>query len=122
MTTKLREEPGLGVAIRGLAQGAAAALTSIDPERLEELVRQCTNLKRLTEKTRTRLHAETVAQDNALDIRMLGGVLQETRANLMFFSRLHVIRIRAAELEIDCGFKPAASRQRLRLEDGYGDN
>jgi hypothetical protein len=97
MTIGWQEQLQPGRALREIVQQATAALIQMDAQRLEELARCCADLNR-------ELHASAfpakVAADldiSAHEIKLLGRVLFETRANLTVFTRLHTLRLREAE-------------------------
>lgn len=126
---KWREELRPGVGLRQIVQQATAALSCMDSERLEELVRCCVDLQ-------CELHhrGDLAASSYSAEIRrelesanweleVLGRVLCETRANLAVFTRLREIRLRNAVIgSAEMGSKGMAAWKQLGGSGEYGDN
>jgi hypothetical protein len=119
-----------GAALREIVQQATKALVCMDAERLEELARCCADLNREIEKTGKNAEAAVALQDAASDVKLLGRVLYETRANLTVLSRLHVIRLQeAGALRQERTRKQSSYRasalgewNQPERKTGYGDN
>lgn len=96
MTMGWREQLRPGAALREVVQQATVALVCMDAVRLEELARCCADLNREIERTGEIAEVAVALRDAASDVKLLGRVLYETRANLTVLSRLHLIRLREA--------------------------
>jgi len=94
MTMGWREQLQPGVALQEIVREATAALILMDTQRLEELARCCVDLNRDLQESGEVAEAATELQYVAKDIKLLGRVLFETRANLTVLTRLHVLRLR----------------------------
>jgi hypothetical protein len=94
MTVGWQEQLKPGVALREIVQQATAALISMDAERLEELARCCADLNREIESTGAAMVAGLVLREAENEVKLLGCVLYETRANLTVLSRLYALRLR----------------------------
>jgi hypothetical protein len=110
-----QEELQPGEALREIVQQATAALISMDAKRLEELARCCADLNREIETTERAAETAVSLRHVANDVKLLGRVLYETRANLTVLSRLHVIRMREAGV-----WGHSVSKTERNSE--YGDN
>lgn len=93
MIVEWQEQLRPGLALRQIVQQATAALISMDTERLEELARCCADLNREIERNGETAEAALALRDAEGDMKLLGRVLYETRANLTVLSRLHAIRL-----------------------------
>jgi hypothetical protein len=130
MIVEWQEQLRPGVALREIVQQATAALISMDAERLEELARCCVDLNREIESAGQTGTSALALQEVENDVKLLGRVLFETRANLTVLSRLHAIRLReSGALRLRCaGGRPAYTGHALeglnRTEGTaeYGDN
>ena len=135
-----REQLRPGTALRDIVQQATVALIAMDANRLEELARCCVDLNRdLQSESRSEQDwigffkemdgTETsgsevsvagngmpvrLATDLEWEMRLLGQVLYESRANLTVFSRLHRMRLNK-ELGL-------ANRSKAEREADFGDN
>src|ERR1700731_2254647 len=96
MTSGWREQLRPGVALRGIVQQATAALIAMDAQRLEELALCCADLNREVEDTGGIAEAAVDLRASAGEMELLDRILFETRANLVVFSRLHVMRLNQA--------------------------
>jgi hypothetical protein len=67
----------------------------MDRPRLDELARCCADLNRELHQSGEMAQAAAEIQCAAEDLKLLGRVLVETRANLLVLSRLHALRLRA---------------------------
>jgi hypothetical protein len=94
MTIGWREQLQPGVALHEIVREATVALISMDAQRLEELARCCVDLNRELQESGEAAEAATELQCAAKDMKLLGRVLFETRANLTVLTRLHVLRLR----------------------------
>ncbi len=88
-----------------LLREATDALVRMDADRLEELVRCCADLNRQMQSVELpagnpspsmRRLAQEVSAHQA-SIAVMGRLLAETRANLRVLTRLHLLRLKAAE-------------------------
>ena len=130
MSIGWQEQLRPGIALTRILQQATAALISMDAERLEELARCCADLNREIEETGETAEAAITLRNSENDMKLLGRVLYETRANLTVLSRLHIFRLRevdALHRRYDQG-QPSSRAQTLegmvRAEkvSEYGDN
>jgi hypothetical protein len=96
MIVEWQEQLRPGVALREIVQQATTALISMDAKRLEELAKCCADLNREIESSGEIAEAALALRDAENDVKLLGCVLYETRANLTVLSRLHAIRLREA--------------------------
>lgn len=116
MTIDWQKQLSPGVALREIVSEATAALILMDAERLEELAKCCVDLNRETEETGQRHSIVEVRKHVEGELKLLGQVLFETRANLTVLSRLHTLRLS----EVD---RQHASRQRSsRWRSAYGNS
>ena len=83
-----------GISLREIVQQATAALISMDAERLEELARCCADLNREIESTGAAAAAGLALREAENEVKLLGCILYETRANLTVLSRLYALRLR----------------------------
>jgi len=97
MTIAWQEQLRPGVALREVVEQATAALVCMDAERLEELARCCVDLNLAIEENGETLEAARDFQGSQKDLRILGRVLHETRANYIVLSRLFVLRLQDAD-------------------------
>jgi hypothetical protein len=128
MIVAWQEQLRPGIALRQIVQQATTALIAMDAERLEELARCCADLNREIVQNNEIAEAAIELQKSENDVRLLGRVLYETRANLTVLSRLHAIRLR--EVDGACGSSlsqsasydvlPSLSTAERTAE--YGDN
>jgi hypothetical protein len=126
MTIEWREQLRPGVALQEIVKEATVALISMDAERLEELARCCADLNRELQESGEMVEAATELQSGAEDVRLLGRVLFETRANLVVLTRLHVLRLhdRAAPEAGQANYigRVKVSWQLSERTGEYGDN
>jgi hypothetical protein len=94
MITGWQEQLRPGVALQEIVREATEALISMDAQRLEELARCCADLNRELQMSGEMNEAAAELQGVAEDVKLLGRVLFETRANLTVITRLYVLRLR----------------------------
>ena len=119
-----------GAALREIVQQATAALVAMDAERLEELAKCCADLNREIESAGETAKVALTLREAENDVKLLGCVLYETRANLTVLSRLHALRLRdAATLQINYadgrmryGVPALKGLNRVERTAEYGDN
>ena len=129
MTTMWQERlhPGAallepGVALREVVEQAIAALVRMDAERLEELASCCADLNReLIERGELLEAADNLARSRRQS-NLLGLVLEETRANLAVFSRLHTLRLRAQAQPSAFDSETFRRRSAQQRSTPYGDD
>jgi hypothetical protein len=118
MTISWQQQLRPGVALRQIVQQATKSLIEMDPVRLEELARCCVALNQELQGTGGTAEAADL-KDAGDDLKLLGRVLVETRANLTVLSRLHALRIRQHEEPFD-QLKWKLKRSERMVD--YGDN
>ncbi len=88
MTSGWQQQIRPGAALREIVQQATLALVAMDSDRLEELARCCADLNRDLQIPAERADAGEQLQSSEAELRLLGRILFETRANLSIFSIL----------------------------------
>jgi hypothetical protein len=123
MSTMLwQERMRPGVELREVVEQAIAALVRMDAERLEELATCCADLNReLIERGELSEAAEHIIRSRDQSD-LLGLVLEETRANLAVFSRLHTLRLRAQAQSSSIDGEPFRARSAQQRSTPYGDD
>ena len=122
----LQGDGRVALPLYAVVQEAMAALVQMDTERLEELAQCCADLNREGREAVSAADLQGVEGD----VRLLGRILYETRANLTVLTRLHAIRqresgprLRPALAEMES--RSAAWTNTLDTAEGktdYGDN
>jgi mRNA degradation ribonuclease J1/J2 len=93
MIVDWQEQLRPGAPLREIVQQATVALVAMDAERLEELAKCCMDLNREIESAGETAAAAVSLREAESDVKLLGRVLYETRANLTVLSRLHALRL-----------------------------
>jgi hypothetical protein len=130
MTVAWQEELRPGEALREIVQQATAALIRMDADRLEELARCCADLNREIEQGKETIGTVRDLRSSENDVKVLGRILDETRANYMILSRLFSCRRGDAGAATDTWPDPqvgSAARSRdgwsgADWKEDYGDN
>lgn len=107
--------------IRGVVAEASLALARLDADRLEELALTCQTLNQIESDVDhpNSIYDHTLARqvrEAAHDMRILGRVLESTRANLAVLRRLR--QLRGAKIE----YSEAQARGWAPPDPVYGDN
>jgi hypothetical protein len=119
MTMGWQEQLQSGAALREIVRQATNALIRMDAERLEELARCCADLNQELHESRGVGEAAKELREAADDMKLLGRVLLETRANLTLLTRLRTIRVRQED------GRAGRSTDKLKWRERtveYGDN
>ena len=130
MTVGWQEQLKPGVALREIVQQATAALISMDAERLEELAKCCADLNREIESKGETAKAGLALREAESEVKLLGCVLYETRANLTVLSRLFAVRLqetgalrkRSSNGQWQPEARPAEFLSRAERMTEYGNN
>ena len=129
MTMEWQDQLRPGIALKGLVKEATDALISMDAERLAELARCCADLNRELQESGETAEAAMELRSAAGDVKLLGRVLFETRANLVVLTRLHLLRLQGGKLlefaPQGCVSEGGGMKNRWKFIEGpceYGDN
>ena len=130
MTVGWQEQLKPGIALHEIVQQATSALISMDAERLEELAKCCADLNREIESRGAAVAAGLALREAENEVKLLGCVLYETRANLTVLSRLYALRLRETDVSRKrspngrrpLGAEPAEFPNRAERMTDYGNN
>jgi mRNA degradation ribonuclease J1/J2 len=129
MSIGWQEQLRPGVALQRIVEEATEALISMDAQRLEELARCCADLNRELQISGEMNEAAADLKSAEKDVKLLGRVLFETRANLTVITRLYVLRLRdqampeASTADYANGIRGTKVRwQPSERKHEYGDN